>query len=60
MEMAWLVLGAASGVEGQTQRGWGLKARLGSLLNQLFVFCVALWVLEGPIAQSCHSSTEQL
>ena len=40
-------VGAALGVEGQTQCGLALKARLGSLLNQVFVFCIGLHVFRG-------------
>lgn len=40
-------MGATLGVEGQTQCGRALKARLGSLLNQVFVFCVGLYGLRG-------------
>lgn len=40
-------VGAALGVEGQTQCELALKARLGSLLNQVFVFCIGLHVFRG-------------
>lgn len=52
-------MGAALGVEGRTQCGLALKARLDSVLNQVFVFGIGLYVVQrGPGAQSCHSSTE--
>lgn len=35
------------GVVGQAQCGEALKARLGSLLNQVFVFCIGLYVFRG-------------
>lgn len=40
-------VGTALGVEGQTQCGLALKARPGSLLNQVFVFCIGLYVFRG-------------
>lgn len=41
------VVGAALGVEGQAQCGLALKAKLGSQLNQVFVFFIGLYVFRG-------------
>lgn len=40
-------MGAALGVEGQTQCSLALKARLDLLLNQVFVSCIGLHVFRG-------------
>lgn len=53
-------VGAAWRVEGQAQCGLALKGRPGSLLNQLFVFCVGPCVWKGPEAQSRPSSAAGL